>query len=130
MTDGIANFLTIIRNGFRAGHPAISAPGSRMTIAIAEILKNEGFVSNYAVTEDGCKKTIRVNLKYVKGHISAIQDLQRVSTPGLRRYVSHENIPSVLNGLGIAILSTSKGVLTDRAARAEKCGGELLCKVW
>ncbi len=129
-TDPISDFLTQIRNASRAGKANITLPGSKLTLKIAVILKQEGFIENYKLVEEGVKKLIRIHLKYVKGKQSAIQSLVRVSKPGLRHYVNSEEIPRVLGGLGVAILSTSKGVMTDREARAQKMGGELLCKVW
>ena len=129
-TDPISDFLTQIRNASRAGKTNITLPGSKLTLKIAVILKQEGFIENYKLIEEGVKKLIRIHLKYVKGKQSAIQSLIRVSKPGLRHYVNCEEIPRVLGGLGVAILSTSKGVMTDREARAQKMGGELLCKVW
>ena len=129
-TDPISDFLTQIRNASRAGKTNITLPGSKLTLKIAVILKQEGFIENYKLIEEGVKKLIRIHLKYVKSKQSAIQSLIRVSKPGLRHYVNCEEIPRVLGGLGVAILSTSKGVMTDREARAQKMGGELLCKVW
>ncbi len=129
-TDPISDFLTQIRNASRAGKPNLTLPGSKLTLQIAGILKQEGFIENYKLMEEGVKKLIRIHLKYIKGKQSAIQSVVRVSKPGLRHYVNYEEIPRVLGGLGVAILSTSKGVMTDREARTQKVGGELLCKVW
>ena len=129
-TDFIASFLTQIRNAARAGKTSITIPGSKLTARIAEILKQEGFLENFKVIEEGSKRMIRVHLKYIRGKQSAIQSLIRVSKPGLRRYVGSEEVPRVLGGLGVAILSTSKGIMTDREARNAKIGGELICKVW
>ena len=129
-TDFIAAFLTQIRNASRAGKTNITVPGSKLTARIAEILKQEGFLENFKVIEEGSKRMIRVHLKYIRGKQSAIQSLIRVSKPGLRRYVGSEEVPRVLGGLGVAILSTSKGIMTDREARNAKIGGELICKVW
>ncbi len=129
-TDPIADFLTQIRNSMRANKPTVTAPGSKITVRIAEILKNEGFIENFKVMEEGPKKFIRLHLKYFKAKKPAIQSVIRISKPGLRRYVNCEEIPRVLGGLGVAIVSTSKGVMTDRQARAAKVGGELICKVW
>ena len=129
-TDPISDFLTHIRNAARAGKEAVTAPGSNLTLRIAEILKREGFIENFKLTEEGAKRVIRIHLKYVTGKQAAIQSLVRVSKPGLRRYVNCGEVPRVLGGLGVAILSTSKGILTDREARAGRVGGELLCKVW
>ena len=129
-TDPIADFLTQIRNAARAGKTNLTVPGSKLTLKIAAILKQEGFIENYKLTEEGAKRSIRIHLKYAKGKQPAIQSIVRVSTPGLRQYVNCQKIPRVLGGLGVAILSTSKGVMTDREARTQKVGGELLCKVW
>lgn len=129
-TDFIADFLTRIRNAVRAGKTNITVPGSKLTVRIAEILKQEGFIENFKAIEEGSKRTIRIHLKYVRGKQSAIQSLVRVSKPGLRHYVGSAEVPRVLGGLGVAILSTSKGVMTDREARSAKLGGELICKVW
>ena len=129
-TDSVADYLTQIRNASRALKESVTLRGSKLTIKITEILKQEGFVADYKVIEDGPKKSIRIHLKQLKGKRPVIQSLVRVSRPGLRQYVAAHEIPRVLSGLGIAILSTSKGIMTDRKARAEKLGGELLCKVW
>ena len=129
-TDPIANFLTQIRNAMHAGKASITVPGSKLTLKIAEILKKENYIENFKLFEDKQKKSIRVHLRYVNGKQPAIQSLIRVSKPGLRQYYSYRSVPRVLGGLGVAILSTSKGVITDREARAQKLGGELLCKVW
>ena len=129
-TDPIADFLTQLRNAMHAGKASVTARGSRLTLKIAEILKKENFVENFKLIEDKGKRSIRVHLKYAKGKQPAIQSLVRVSKSGLRQYFGYEDIPRVLGGLGVAILSTSKGVMTDREARTQKVGGELLCKVW
>ena len=129
-TDSVADYLTQIRNASRALKESVTLRGSKLTIKITEILKQEGFVADYKVIEDGPKKSIRIHLKQLKGKRPVIQSLVRVSRPGLRQYVAAHEIPRVLSGLGIAILSTSKGIMKDRKARAEKLGGELLCKVW
>lgn len=129
-TDFIANFLTLIRNASSAKKDKVTIPASNVTVRIAEILKEEGFVENVKVFTEEKKRFARVHLKYVRGDHPAIQGLKRISRPGLRCYVGHEEIPKVQGGLGIAILSTSKGVFTGHHARKEKLGGELLCKVW
>ena len=129
-TDPIADFLTQIRNASRAGKANITLPGSALTLKIAGILKQEGFIENFKLIEEGAKRLIRIHLKYVKGKQPVIQSVVRISKPGLRQYVNCQEIPRVLGGLGVAILSTSKGVMTDREARVQKVGGELLCKVW
>ena len=122
--------MTQIRNASRAGKQSVTIPASKLTLKIAEILKREGYIENFKAGEEGAKHFVRVHLKYVKGKQSAIQSLIRISKPGLRQYVNSEEVPRVLGGLGVAILSTSKGVITDREARTQKVGGELLCKVW
>lgn len=129
-TDPIADFLTQIRNSTRAGKQTVTTPGSKMTSRLSEILKQEGFIDNFKLIEEGNKKFIRIHLKYLKPKKPAIQSVIRISKPGLRRYVNCDEIPRVLGGLGVAIVSTSKGVMTDRQARAAKVGGELICKVW
>ena len=129
-TDPIADFLTQIRNASRAGKANLTLPGSALTLKIAGILKQEGFIENFKLVEEGVKRLIRIHLKYVKGKQPVIQSVVRISKPGLRQYVNCQEIPRVLGGLGVAILSTSKGVMTDREARVQKVGGELLCKVW
>jgi small subunit ribosomal protein S8 len=128
-TDFVGDFLTVIRNAARARHEKISIPASKLTLRIAEILKEEGFVENVKSYTEGHKQFVRIHLKYV-GKKAAIQGLRRVSKPGLRSYVGSAKIPKVQGGLGVAILSTSKGIFTDRRAREEKVGGELICKVW
>ena len=129
-TDPIADFLTQIRNAAKTGKPTVNTPGSKLTIRLAEILKQEGFIDNFKAVAEGPKKWIRIQLKYVKGKQSAIQSLVRISKPGIRQYVNSEEVPRVLGGLGVAIISTSKGIMTDRQARSKKVGGEVICKVW
>lgn len=129
-SDFVADFLTVIRNAARAGKDKATIPASNMTVGIAEILKKEGFIDNVKVFSDKNKKFVRIHLKYMRGQKPAIQGLKRVSTPGLRKYVGCNQIPRVLGGLGIAILSTSKGIISDREARQQKLGGEVLCTVW
>ncbi|MBP3420376.1 MAG: 30S ribosomal protein S8 [Marinifilaceae bacterium] len=131
MTDPIADFLTRIRNAANAGHKVVEVPGSKMKLAITKILKEKGYILNYKVEEDGVKSNLKIALKYnQETKVSAIKALIRVSKPGLRRYSDVENMPRVLNGLGIAILSTSYGVMTDKEARAKNVGGEVLCYVY
>ena len=129
-TDPISDFLTQIRNAARAGKPNVTLKGSKLTVKISEILKTEGFIEAFKVANEGPKRLIRIHLKYAKDKQPVIQSLVRISKPGRRQYVDSGEIPRVLGGLGIAILSTSKGVMTDREARTAKVGGELLCKVW
>jgi small subunit ribosomal protein S8 len=129
-TDPVGDMLTRIRNASSARHEKCLVPRSRLKIRIAEVLKEEGFIKDYLVHEDGPQGAITILLKYSADREPAISDIKRVSKPGLRRYVPTDSIPRVLNGMGIAILSTSKGVLVDREARKQKVGGELICTVW
>lgn len=129
-TDFIADFLTVIRNAAHAQKEKVTVPSSNLCVKIAEILKEEGFVENVKVFKEGKKSFIRVHLKYLHGRKPAIQGLRRMSRPGLRRYVPHDNIPRIQGGLGVAIVSTSHGVMSDQNARKNKVGGELLCTVW
>ena len=130
MSDVIADMLTRIRNANNAKHPTVDIPASNMKKAIAEILVEEGYVKSYEVIDDGKQGTIRVTLKYQGNKQKVIRGLKRVSKPGLRIYAGCEDMPKVMNGLGIAIVSTSKGIMTDKKARALKVGGEVLCFVW
>ncbi len=129
-TDPIADMLTRIRTASNARHEKVLVPRSRLKIRIAEVLRDEGFIKDYVLHQDGAQGAITILLKYGPDREPAISEIKRVSKPGLRRYVPTDSIPRVLNGLGIAILSTSKGVLVDREARAQKVGGELICTVW
>ncbi len=130
ISDVIADMLTRIRNAANAKHETVDIPASNMKKSIADILVEEGYISGYQVIEDGKQGTIRVTLKYGKGKTKTIQGLRRVSKPGLRVYSTCEEMPKVLNGLGIAIVSTSKGVVTDKKARELGVGGEVLAFVW
>ena len=130
MSDVIADMLTRIRNANNAKHATVDIPASNMKKAIAQILVEEGYVKSYEVIEDGKQGTIRVTLKYQANKQKVIRGLKRVSKPGLRIYAGCEDMPKVMNGLGIAIVSTSKGIMTDKKARALKVGGEVLCFVW
>jgi small subunit ribosomal protein S8 len=129
-TDPIADFLTRIRNGTRARHSRVDMPSSKLKIEIARILKDEGYVVNFKVVEEKGKKTLRVFLRYTPERRSVITDLKRVSRPGSRRYVGKSEIRQVVGGMGIAIVSTPRGLMTGQAARKEGVGGELLCEVW
>ena len=129
MTDPIADMLTRIRNANQERHETVNVPGSKMKIKIAEILKEEGFINDFTIEEDGVKKTIVITLKY-NGNERVITGLRRISKPGLRSYCKSKNLPQVLGGMGIAVVSTSKGLLTDRKARKENLGGEVLCYVY
>ena len=130
MSDPIADMLTRIRNAAGAGHRKVDIPGSRIKTEIARILKTKGFIHNYARVEDNRQGYIRLYLRYSSDDESAIQGLERISRPGLRRYVSVGDVPRVLNGLGVAVLSTSRGILTDSEARMAGVGGEVLCHLW
>ena len=130
MTDPIADFLTRIRNANMAKHESLEVPASKIKRDIAEILKNEGFVRDVEYIDDDKQGIIRVFLKYGKGNERVISGIRRISKPGLRSYVKADAVPKVLNGLGIAILSTSGGVITDKEARAKKIGGEVIAYIW
>ena len=130
ITDPIADMLTRIRNAGSARHETVDIPNSKMKKAIAEILLEEGYIKSFQLIDDGTQGVIRVTLKYLPGKEKAIQGLKRVSKPGLRVYAGADELPRVLKGLGIAIISTSKGVMTAKQARAEHVGGEVLAFVW
>ena len=130
MSDVIADMLTRIRNANDAKHATVDIPASTMKKSIADILVEEGYVKSYQVIEDGKQGVIRVTLKYTAGKQKVIRGIRRVSKPGLRKYAGYEDMPKVMNGLGIAIVSTSKGIMTDKKARANKIGGEVLAFVW
>ena len=129
ITDPIADMLTRIRNAGSARHETVDIPNSKMKKAIAEILLEEGYIKSFQLIDDGTQGVIRVTLKYLPGKEKAIQGLRRVSKPGLRVYAGADELPQVLRGLGIAIISTSKGIMTDSQARHEGVGGEVLCFV-
>ncbi len=129
MTDPIADMLTRIRNGLQARHEVVEMPANKEKEAIAKILKEEGFINDYTVTGD-VKKVITVTLKYGPNGEKVISGLKRISKPGLRAYAKVDSIPRVLNGLGIAIISTSHGLITDKEARAKRVGGEVIAYVW
>ncbi len=129
-SDPIADLLTRIRNGSRAEHEKVDIPSSKLKVRMAEILKDEGFIKNFRVLDDDKQGTLRVYLKYGAGTEQVISGLVRVSTPGRRVYVTHDKIPSILGGMGVVLISTSRGVLTDRDARKEHVGGEVLAYVW
>ena len=130
ISDVIADMLTRIRNANDAKHETVDVPASNLKKSIAQILLEEGYIRNYQVVEDGKQGIIRITLKYVQGKQKVIHGLRRVSKPGLRIYSNCEDMPKVMNGLGIAIVSTSKGVMTDKKARLAKVGGEVLAFVW
>jgi small subunit ribosomal protein S8 len=130
MTDPVADFLTRVRNAIRAKQQKVDVPASKLKLEIARILKEEGFISNYKATEENGQKLLRVYLKYGTSNEAAISNLNRISKPGCRVYVGRTEIPRVLGGLGINILTTLKGVMTGRDARKNGVGGEILCEVW
>lgn len=130
ITDPIADMLTRIRNAGNARHASVDVPASKMKKAIAQILLDEGYIKSFEIVDDGTQGIIRIQLKYLAGKEKVISGLRRVSKPGLRVYAGADELPRVLKGLGIAIISTSKGVMTDKAARANHVGGEVLAFVW
>ena len=130
LTDPVADFLARIRNAIKARHQKVDVPASKLKMEIARILKEEGYVANFKATEEEGRKVIRVYLKYGNENQAAISNLQRVSRPGCRVYVSRNEIPRVLGGLGINILTTPRGVMTGKQARKEGVGGEVLCEIY
>lgn len=130
VTDTIADLLTRIRNAQAAKHDTVEVPASNMKKAICQILVDEGYVRHYSVKEDGKQGIITISLKYAEGRTPVIKGLKRVSKPGLRIYSGADELPKVMKGLGVAIVSTSKGVMTDRAARQQNVGGEVLAFIW
>lgn len=130
MTDPIADMLTRIRNAILAKHEEVRIPASKIKLGVASILKDEGFIREFQFIEDNKQGILKIQLKYAPGEKSVIHGIQRVSKPGLRVYMKMEEIPRVLDGLGVAILSTSKGIMTDKACRELGVGGEVLCQVW
>ena len=130
ITDPVADMLTRIRNANNAKHETVDVPASNMKKSIAQILLDEGYIKAFQIVEDGTQGIIRITLKYNTGKEKVISGLRRVSKPGLRVYVGADELPQVLRGLGIAIVSTSKGVMTDKAARAAHVGGEVLAFIW
>ena len=131
MTDPIADYLTRVRNAIKAQHRVVEVPASNLKKEITKILFEKGYILNYKIVEEGVQGTIKIALKYDPvNKVNAIKKLERVSTPCLRRYTGYKDMPRVLNGLGIAILSTSKGVMTDKEARELKIGGEVLCYIY
>ncbi len=131
MTDPIADYLTRLRNAIKANHRVVEVPASNLKKEITKVLFEKGYILNYKFVEEGPQGTIKIALKYDPANkVNAVRKLIRVSTPGLRKYVGYREMPRVLNGLGIAILSTSKGVMTDKEARDQKIGGEVLCYIY
>ncbi len=129
VTDSIADYLTRIRNAVKARKKFVEMPSSKMKEGISKLLKETNFITDYEVIEDNKQNILKIYLQYIDG-TSSIQGLKRISTPGLRQYVSSDSIPRVLNGLGIAIISTSNGLLTDKQAREKGVGGEVICHIW
>lgn len=130
MTDPVADMLARIRNANIVRRHQVDIPGSRLKRAIAQVLREEGFIESYQWLEEGVRRTIRLNLKYAPDRTRVITGLRRISRPGLRVYAGRAEVPRVLGGLGIAVLSTSRGVMTDKRARREGIGGEVLCYIW
>ena len=128
--DPIADMLTRIRNAIAARHPKVDVPASRLKMDIARILKEEGYIANYKLAEEGVRKTIKIYLKYTPENLPVISKLERISRPGCRVYVGRKEIPRVLGGMGVNILTTPRGVMTGRKAHREGVGGEILCQVW
>ena len=129
-SDPIADMLTRVRNALTARHQKVDVPASKLKMEIARILKDEGYILNYKMAEDGAQKTIRLYLKYTAANQPAISKIERISRPGCRVYVGSKEIPRVLGGLGVNILTTPRGLMTGRDARKENIGGELLCQIW
>ena len=129
MQDPISDMLTRVRNGQMAHKTAVSMPSSKVKVSVAKVLKDEGYITDFSVEESGVKASLSIELKYFEGK-PVIEDIDRFSRPGLRRYVGQKDLPTVRGGLGVAIISTSDGVMTDRSARAKGVGGEILCTVF
>jgi len=130
MTDPIADMLTRIRNANQMKHKAVDMPASKLKAELLTVLKQEGYITDFERLNDGVQGTLRVTLKYIENDARVIRGLKKISKPGLRVYAKTDDLPKVLNGLGIAIISTSKGLMTDRAARNQKVGGEVLAYIW
>jgi small subunit ribosomal protein S8 len=129
-SDPIADMLTRVRNALSARHPKVDVPASKVKTEIARILKEEGYIANYKVAEEGVKKVIKIYLKYGSDNLPVISGIERVSRPGCRNYAGKNEIVQVQGGLGISILTTARGVMTGRTARKESVGGEVMCRVW
>ncbi len=130
MSDPLADMLTRIRNGVAARFESVEMPLSKLKVGVAKVLKEEGYITDYQIIDEGVQGTLKVTLKYGPNDEQVITGIRRVSKPGLRQYKKSSNIPKVMSGLGVGILSTSKGIMTDREARRLNVGGELLCEVW
>ncbi len=129
-SDPIADMLTRVRNALQARHAKVDVPASRLKMDIARIIKEEGYILNYKLVEDGARKSIRIYLKYTPGNVPVISHIERVSRPGCRVYVGGKEVPRVLGGMGVNILTTPRGVMTGASARKEGVGGEVLCQIW
>lgn len=130
MTDPIADMLTRVRNASTAGHQSVDIPASKVKAAIAAILKNEGFIKGFERISDGKQGVLRLHLRYGEGKTRVVRGLRRISRPGLRVYARKDQVPKVLGGLGVAVVSTSHGIVTDKEARRQGLGGEVLCYIW
>lgn len=130
MSDPLADMLTRIRNAVMVGFETVEMPSSTVKVSVAKVMKDEGFISGYQVVEGGVQPTLAINLKYGPNGESVITGIKRVSKPGLRKYAKATAVPKVLNGLGVAVISTSKGVVTDKTARELNAGGEIICEIW
>jgi small subunit ribosomal protein S8 len=130
MSDPISDMLTRIRNGVLANFDSVEMPLSKFKVGIAKVLKQEGFINDYQVLDDGIQGTLKIALKYGPNNEKVITGIRRISKPGLRQYKKADRIPKVMSGLGVAILTTSHGIITDREAREKNLGGEVLCEVW
>lgn len=130
VTDPIADFLTVIRNGLRARHKSVETPSSKLKVQMAQILRDEGYIASFRLMEEGNKKRVELRMKYSANNEPTISHIQRVSRPGRRVYVGSREVPKVLGGMGISILTTPKGVMTGKAARQQRVGGEVLCEIW
>ena len=130
VTDPIADFLTVIRNGLRARHKSVETPSSKLKVQMAQILRDEGYIASFRLMEEGTKKRVELRMKYGANNEPTISHIQRVSRPGRRVYVGSREVPKVLGGMGISILTTPKGVMTGKSARQQKVGGEVLCEIW
>lgn len=130
MSDPLADMLTRIRNGAKARFETVEMPLSKLKVNVAKVLKEEGYITDFQILEQGVQGTLKIDLKYGQNNEQVITGIKRVSKPGLRQYKKNDHIPKVMTGLGVGILSTSQGIITDREARSRGIGGELLCEVW
>ncbi|QQG65738.1 30S ribosomal protein S8 [Desulfobulbus oligotrophicus] len=130
MSDPLADMLTRVRNATKAGFSTVEIPLSNLKVDVAKVMKQEGYIADYSVNESGVQGVLKIDLKYGENNETVIKGLRRVSKPGCRRYHRSDKIPKVMSGLGVAILTTSKGVITDKQARQDNVGGELLCEIW